>query len=111
MTNLVLNALVLLVLGAVSWRVLRRLRTTALVWTAAGLCALTIVFDTAMIAADLYVFDPGKILGVRLWGAPLEDLGYAIAAAVAMPVVWTVLGDREARRGRSEPPSRTGADG
>jgi lycopene cyclase domain-containing protein len=55
------------------------------------------VFDTLMIAADLYVFDEDKILGIYLWGAPLEDFAYAIAAALAMPVVWTVLGAREAR--------------
>lgn len=98
MTNIVLNVLVLVVLVAVSWRVLRRLRLGALVWTAFHLCLLTMVFDTAMIAADLYVFDPDKILGFYLWGAPVEDFAYAIAAALAMPVVWTVLADREARR-------------
>jgi lycopene cyclase domain-containing protein len=103
-TNIVLNVLVLVVLVAVSWRVLRRLRVGALVWTAFHLCLLTMVFDTAMIAADLYVFDPDKILGVYLWGAPLEDFAYAIAAALAMPVVWTVLADREARRAALQAP-------
>lgn len=101
MTNIVLNVLVLLVLGAVSWRVLRRMRVGALVWTALHLCLLTMVFDTVMIAADLYVFDEGKILGVYVWGAPLEDFAYAIAAALAVPVLWTVLEDRDARRARA----------
>ncbi|GIG23972.1 lycopene cyclase domain-containing protein [Cellulomonas denverensis] len=101
MTNIVLNLLVLAVLVAVSWRVLRRRRAGALVWTAFHLCLLTMIFDTLMIAADLYVFDPGKILGVYLWGAPLEDFAYAIAAALAMPVLWTVLAARDDRR-RSE---------
>ena len=59
------------------------------------LCVLTMVFDTLMIAAGLYVFDPDKILGVYIWGAPLEDFAYAIAAAVGMPVLWTVLGRRK----------------
>lgn len=98
MTNIVLNVLVLVVLTAASVPVLRRLRVGALVWTALHLCLLTMVFDTAMIAADLYVFDADKILGVYVWGAPLEDFAYAIAAALAMPVLWTVLADREARR-------------
>ncbi len=101
MTNIVLNVLVLLVLGAVSWRVLRRMRVGALVWTALHLCLLTMVFDTVMIAADLYVFDEDKILGVYVWGAPLEDFAYAIAAALAVPVLWTVLEDRDARRARA----------
>lgn len=97
MTNIVLNVAVLVVLLAVSWPVLRRLRGWPVVWTVVHLCVLTAVFDTLMIAADLYVFDPSKILGVYIVGAPLEDFAYAIAAAVGMPVLWTVLGRR--RRG------------
>ncbi|GEK20228.1 lycopene cyclase domain-containing protein [Cellulomonas xylanilytica] len=98
MTNIVLNVIVLAVLGAVSWPVLRRLRPVPILLTVLILCALTAVFDTLMIAADLYVFDPDKILGVYVWGAPLEDFAYAIAAAVGMPVLWTVLGRRKARK-------------
>lgn len=101
MTNIVLNVIVLAVLVVVSWRVLRRLRPGPLVWTAVVMCVLTLVFDTLMIAADLYVYDPEKILGVYLWGAPLEDFAYALAAALGMPVLWTVLGARG--RGRAAP--------
>ena len=93
MTNIVLNVLVLLALVAVSWRV------------------LTMVFDTVMIAADLYVFDEDKILGVYLWGAPLEDFAYAIAAALAMPVLWTVLEGRDARRAHAAGAAPTTAPG
>lgn len=98
MTNIVLNVVVLAVLAGVCAPVLRRMRAGALVWTAFHLCLLTMVFDTLMIAADLYVFDEDKILGVYLWGAPLEDFAYAIAASLAMPVLWTVLERREERR-------------
>ena len=94
MTNIVLNVLVLAVLGAVSFPVLRRMRAIPLVGTVVLLCVLTAVFDTLMIDADLYVFDPDKILGVYIWGAPLEDFAYAIAAAIGMPVLWVVLGRR-----------------
>ena len=94
MTNIVLNVIVLVMLVVVSWRVLRRLRPGPLVWTAVVMCVLTLVFDSLMIAADLYVYDPDKILGVYLWGAPLEDFAYALAAALAMPVLWTALGAR-----------------
>ncbi|WP_426593224.1 lycopene cyclase domain-containing protein [Cellulomonas sp. McL0617] len=97
MTNAVMNLIVLVVLGAVSWPVLRRLRGGPVTGTVLVLCLLTVVFDTAMIAAGLYVFDADKILGVYVWGAPIEDFAYAIAAAVGMPVLWTVLG-----RGRDE---------
>jgi len=100
-TNIVLNVVVLGVLTAVSWPVLRRLRGWPLVWTALHLCVLTAVFDTIMIDVGLYVFDPTKILGVHVWGAPLEDFAYAIAAAVLVPVLWTVLG--RSRRTSSRP--------
>ncbi|GIG40330.1 lycopene cyclase domain-containing protein [Cellulomonas phragmiteti] len=101
MTNIVLNVGVLAGLTAVSWPVLRRLRGWPLLWATVHLCVLTAVFDTLMIGAGLYVFDPDKILGVHVWGAPLEDFAYAIAAAVFVPVLWTVLG--RSRRTSSRP--------
>ena len=98
MTNVVLNVLVLAVLGAVCFPVLRRMRRMPLVWTVVTLCVLTAVFDTLMIDAGLYVFDPDKILGVYILGAPLEDFAYAIAAAIGMPVLWVALGRRKNRQ-------------
>lgn len=98
MTNIVLNLIVLAAVVAVSWRVLRRMRLGPVAGAALVLCVLTMVFDTLMIAADLYVFDEDKILGVYLWGAPLEDFFYAVVAALAMPVLWTVLERRSAAR-------------
>ena len=94
MTNVVLNVIVLAVLGVVCWPVLRRLRAVPILLTVLALCVLTAVFDTLMIAADLYVYAPDKILGVYVAGAPLEDFAYAIAAAVGMPVLWVALGRR-----------------
>ena len=99
MTNAVLNVGVLLVLGVVVAPVLRRLRPGPLVWAALVLVALTIVFDTLMIAADLYVFDPDRILGVYVWGAPVEDFAYSLAAVLLMPALWTWLGRRAERAG------------
>ncbi|MGV8978928.1 MAG: lycopene cyclase domain-containing protein [Cellulomonas sp.] len=98
MTNLTLNLAVLAVLGAVSAPVLRRLRGWPVLGAIVGLCFLTLVFDTLMIGVGLYVYDPAKITGVYLWGAPLEDFAYPIAAGIAMPVLWTVLGRRARRR-------------
>ncbi|WP_456845783.1 lycopene cyclase domain-containing protein [Cellulomonas sp. P5_C6] len=94
MTNIVLNVIVLALLGAVSWPVLRTMRPSPLLVTTLILCVLTTVFDTLMIRVGLYVFDPDKILGWYIWGAPLEDFAYAIAAAVGMPVLWVALGRR-----------------
>lgn len=109
MTNLTLNIAVLVVLVAVSVPVLRRLRGWPLIGTIAHLGVLTLIFDTLMIGAGLYVFDPTKIVGIYLWGAPLEDFAYAIAAGVAMPVLWTVLGRWSGRR--SAPAGPQGVEG
>jgi lycopene cyclase domain-containing protein len=108
MTNAVLNVTVLVVLGAVVAPVLRRLRPGPLVWGALLLVALTVVFDTLMIAADLYVFDPDRILGIYVWGAPVEDFAYALAASMLMPALWTWLGRRADRRERGALGSRRG---
>ena len=94
MTAIVLNGVVLAVLLVVSVPVLRRLRLLPVVWTVLHLSILTMVFDTLMIRVGLYVFDPHKILGVHVWGAPLEDFAYAAVAGIGMPVLWTVLGAR-----------------
>lgn len=55
--------------------------------TAAVLVALTVVFDSAMIAADLFRFDPDGLTGVRLGLAPVEDLAWPVAAALVLPAL------------------------
>jgi lycopene cyclase domain-containing protein len=105
MTNLTLNVAVLVVLLGASAPVVRRLRARPLIWTAVHLGILTLVFDTLMIRAGLYVFDPAKILGVRLWDAPLEDFAYPVAAGIAMPALWTLLARRAAARTARAAPS------
>ena len=121
MTNALLNVSVLVVLGVVVAPVLRRLRPGPLVGGALLLVVLTVVFDTLMIAADLYVFDPDRILGVYVWGAPIEDFGYALAASALMPALWTWLGRRRdggsggrvagATDGVTDDPARRPGDG
>jgi len=107
MTNAVLNVAVLGVLLLVCAPVLRRLRGWPVVWTVVHLLVLTLVFDTLMIEVGLYAYAPSKILGVYLWGAPIEDFAYPIAAGIGMPVLWTVLGRR--RRSAEGGGSRHGA--
>ncbi|WP_265520280.1 lycopene cyclase domain-containing protein [Oerskovia flava] len=100
MTNIVLNVVVLGVLSAVTFRTLRRGRTRPLVAAALVMLLLTLVFDTLMIAVGLYVYAPDKILGIWIWGAPLEDFAYPLAAVLLVPAVWTWLGDRRAASDR-----------
>lgn len=65
-------------------------------WQAVGLTVLalvvlTAVFDSLMIAAELFHYDPAHILGVTIGLAPLEDFAYPLACAVLLPGLWLVL--------------------
>lgn len=107
MTNIVLNLGVLAAALLICVPVLRRYRrgrwVLPVLVAAVVLCLLTVVFDTIMIAVGLYEFDPDKILGVYLWGAPLEDFFYPLVAALLVPATWTVLEDRAHRRRTRDP--------
>ena len=109
MTNAVLNLVVVLVLAAVTLPRLRGLPRAPLVQAALVLGALTVVFDSLMIGAGLYEYAPDKILGVRLWRAPLEDLAYPLAAVLLMPALWTALGSRSRSRSGAAPAGRAPA--
>lgn len=68
-------------------------------WAATGLTllalvVLTAVFDTAMIAADLFRFDESKLIGLHVGLAPIEDFAWPIAAVAVVPAVVLLLTPR-----------------
>ena len=65
--------------------------------TLAVLVALTVVFDSLMIAADLFRYDAAALLGMTVWRTPVEDLAWPVAAALALPSVWVLLSPVPAR--------------
>jgi lycopene cyclase domain-containing protein len=101
MTYWLLNAafLVAVVVLAIVAIALRR----APRWPAVGLAAaivlvMTAVFDNVMIGIGLVAYDPAHTSGIRLGIAPIEDFAYAIAAVIALPCLWSLLGDRRRSR-------------
>lgn len=52
---------------------------------------LTLLFDPIMIALGLFDYSADKILGVTWFGAPIEDLFYALYAACIVPLIWHKL--------------------
>lgn len=74
-----------------------RRRWGALAIAAAIVLALTVVFDSLMIAADLFRYDDAKLLGPHIGLAPIEDLGYALIAVLLAAAIWTLLPSRGAR--------------
>lgn len=88
---------------------LRRRRRSwgALAIAAAILMALTVVFDSVMIAVDLFRYDDALLLGPRVGLAPVEDLAYALIALLVVVALWRLLptrmrSSREARASWSE---------
>lgn len=65
--------------------------------TITGLLLLTIVFDTAMIAADLFRYDEDQLSGVLIGIAPLEDLAWPVAAGLLLPSLALLLDSPEDR--------------
>jgi lycopene cyclase domain-containing protein len=71
-------------------------RTTATV--ALVLVILTAVFDSIMISFDLFKYDTAALLGPRVARVPIEDFAWPVAAAIALPALWALLGRRATER-------------
>ena len=63
--------------------------------TLGGLLLLTAIFDPLIIYLNIVDYDPTKILGITLLGAPIEDFFYALYAACIVPLVWNRLGEKK----------------
>ncbi len=72
----------------------RRRNWAALAIAAGALLVLTIVFDTVMIAVDLFRYDEALLLGPRIGLAPVEDLAYALIALFVVVALWRLLPSR-----------------
>lgn len=65
-------------------------------WAATGLTALalvvlTAVFDSIMIAADLFRFDEESLTGIHVGLAPIEDFAWPIAATILVSSLLLLL--------------------
>jgi small toxic polypeptide LdrA/B/C/D len=76
-----------------------RIRVLPSVIAGAVLVALTLVFDNVMIAAGLFTYAEPHISGIHVGLAPLEDLSYPLATAIALPGIWALAHGRR-RDGR-----------
>ena len=81
---------------ALAWRRRPPRHVPALLVTVVVLLALTVVFDSLMIAAGLFTYAPERISGIRIGLAPIEDLAYPLAAALLCSGMWS-LGRRASR--------------
>jgi small toxic polypeptide LdrA/B/C/D len=52
------------------------------------LFALTLLFDSLIIYAEIVDYDYSKTLGIILLKAPVEDFAYTVAALLLTPALW-----------------------
>jgi lycopene cyclase domain-containing protein len=62
--------------------------------TVAVTVLLTAVFDNVMIAAGLFSYNPDALVGVMIGRVPIEDFAYPLAAAILLPSLWILTGER-----------------
>jgi lycopene cyclase domain-containing protein len=96
MTYLLLN---LVFIGLLARVALKYRHKPSKVWwlTLAAVVALTAVFDPIIIALDIVDYTPQMTLGIKWFGAPIEDFFYAILAVGLVPLVWHILEKRGPR--------------
>ena len=100
MTYWALNAIFLSVVAIVAIVAVVSRRPPRFVAVAVALVVvllMTAVFDNVMIGVGLVGYDEALISGAFIGIAPLEDFAYAIAAAVLLPSLWSLLGPRGTR--------------
>ena len=100
MTYWALNAIFLGAVALVALAAVLSSRTPrwrSMLLAGAVLLLMTAVFDNVMIGIGLVDYNPDLISGAFIGIAPLEDFGYAIAAAVLLPSLWALLPSRKER--------------
>ena len=60
--------------------------------------ALTAIFDNLIIASGIVAYDAGKISGIFIGLAPIEDFAYTIAAVLIVPSVWSAMTRRKQKQ-------------
>jgi len=94
MTYLILNVLFLVTLIMF---IPKSFKKPPLAWwvTLGGVLLLTLVFDPIIILLNVVAYDPTKILGLYVFGAPIEDFFYALYAACVVPLIWQRIGEND----------------
>ena len=66
-----------------------RLKSTRIVFGI--ILGMTLVFDTFLTSLPIVTYDYTKLLGVYLGSIPVEDLAYALAVAILVPMLRRVI--------------------
>jgi len=107
-------ALVAVAAGAVSARRrgagARRVGSVSAAVAGVVLLVMTAVFNNVIVGLGVVAYDDALISGARVGLFPVEDLAYAIGAALLLPACWVLFdrprGTRDERPVRSERPNQ-----
>lgn len=95
MTYLLLNLVFLLTV--LIWVPFSTWRPTRAWWiTFVAVIVLTLIFDPVIISLGIVDYNINHIIGIRILGAPIEDLFYAVYAVLIVPLIWHT---RESKHG------------
>jgi len=85
MTYLLLTATVLAI--ALFYLVLMRKYVVVkpLLSTSVVMLTLTAIFDNVIIKTGIVAYDEGKISGIKIGAAPIEDFAYTVVATILVP--------------------------
>lgn len=53
--------------------------------TSVVMLTLTAIFDNVIIQTGIVAYDEGKISGIKIGAAPIEDFAYALVALILVP--------------------------
>lgn len=84
---LVISVLVLL-------RFRKHVTSKSLLLLALAMFLMTAVFDNLIIGSGIVAYDETKILGLKIFLAPIEDFAYTLAAVLMIPAIWNSLRSR-----------------
>jgi len=79
-----------------AWAFLRRniraMKLRPVLYSLGVMILVSVIFDNLIVGLGIVEYDPIRILGLKLGLAPIEDFGYAIVGAFAIPALWERLG-------------------
>ena len=85
MTYLLLTVTVMALVAIYAFLMRHWLVAKPLLGTAAVMLTLTAIFDNVIIETGIVAYDQGKISGIMVGVAPIEDFAYTVLAIVLVP--------------------------
>lgn len=94
MSYLETNIWFLLIALLVAIRFRKRISLRPILISLLAMLVMTAVFDNLIIGSGIVAYDETKILGFKVFLAPIEDFAYTVAGVLVIPAIWNSLRSR-----------------